>query len=212
MADYFDVIRLSDEDFHRLTAGVEEVFADNRAALVSDSRYPLRWLTILDAGDAFSDAEWEQFSELITNLDYLLLLGLGGASPSVVVSWAQQFDPSLVETALQRVQSVREAMPSLASAWDAKIRSVIPTLNIPDYEIGRAYDPDQPYVDLMLTGSLSGVTGQVDQPSTQRLLVRLLPSDVAYLRDLLDDVLDELQDVTDFPADEPSQESLEYEK
>lgn len=192
MADYLAAVRLHEGDFVSLVQGVEDAFARGGAALVGDARLQLRWIEIIDADDIFSSEEWERFEEIIINLDYLVYFAFGRPSDDTIRAWATQLEPELSDQTISRVEVMRELMPTLEGIYSFKVRSVVPMLNVPDYQVQFAHDAEEPHVDLLVSASLTDSLGVVDRRGTQRLLMRLLPSDIAFLQDTLSDIMNDM--------------------
>ncbi len=193
MADMFEPIRLKEEEFSQLIAGVERAFSRHAAALVLDERLPTAEVEVLDWDETGLDEKAaEKYREVVNYLDQVILFAFAEAPDQVVHDWASSYDASLKDEALKRVEAVRSSMPVLRDLWDAKASSIIPILSSVAYDIITVEGEDERIarsVILSLSASKLGPLGRVDKDSTQSVTFRLWPSDLKVLRREIDHVL-----------------------
>lgn len=190
----FEPVRLKSEEFSQLVLGLERAFSRHAAALVVDERLPSAEIEVLDWEETGLEEEAvARYREVVEYLDQLLLFAFADAPTKVVADWADTYDASLRDEAVQRIETMRNNMPSLRDLWDAKVSSVVPILSSLAYEVITSESEDDVSarsVLLSMSASRLGILGRVDKSSTQMLAFRLWPSDLRLLRREIDHVLE----------------------
>jgi hypothetical protein len=191
--DFFAPVRLSREEFEVLLDRLESSFRAGAAALVVDDTYPFREISVDWPNSVFSEAERETYIPVVPMMDHVLQFAMEEAPAAIVREWAQGYDEERVGEAIERVTSMRERMPYLTAAWDAKSNSPVPLLSTIRYDITAAGE-DLAYVTLSLATVLSGVLGRADRSSRQIVTTRLWRNDLQRLHALLGGMLETLNE------------------
>jgi hypothetical protein len=192
MADMFEPLRLSNEEFVELISGLEQAFSRRAAALVTDERLASAEVDVLDWEETgFNKDAIEKYEQPANYLYQMLLFAFADAPNRVISQWARTYDDSLQEEAVRRVGLIREGMPSLRRLWESKNSSVIPILGSVAYEIVdslAARDETDRTVILSIAASRYGVLGRAEGTSVQNITIRLWPSDLVLLKREIDHI------------------------
>jgi hypothetical protein len=189
MANFFDPVKLDDESFKSLVSLADNLIASDQATLMTSDRLAYPWLHVFSE-DTFED----HFAVLVVWLDAMVFFAFEYTPDDAILNWAEGFDPDLASLAVERVHFMRNAMPWLADLWSNRRASLIPTLDLPEYQVSKIPTSDIPHVDVLLPTSIRSSRNRPDAGSAQRTTLRLFPSDVAYLREWLENIEDELRD------------------
>lgn len=118
------------DEFKAFLAKLDQAVAVGSCALYYDSTYQLNNLQLFDRdGTEFTSEEWEEARERADALDQLMVFAFGHAPDEAVRSWAATFlDQEKVDHVAMIVDHMRENMPALENAWDARSSRLGPAI------------------------------------------------------------------------------------
>lgn len=190
--DYLKPVAMPAEDFEAVIKKVGTAFKNGAATLVS-SAYGTPEVFVFSPGRAgFTD--WENDALIVEALDQLLELAFEEASDELIEEWADNyaFDMDvevLKDQAREKINLIRKYAPEIRSVWKAKSTSVLPVIGRPRYKLMRNVASAQLEVQLSLNAASSRPGTDAGFPVND-MVVQLLPSDVAMLHHLFQDMLE----------------------
>lgn len=199
MAELPAYLTMSDAEFDALIRQLDAALWRG-AAFISLTSRGWRDLQVTDAAAAgFDEDSWVTMGPVVAELSPLFFFAFEDASDSVIQDWFREaddeapLDEESVRRAVDRVAVIRSEMPTARLIWRERGESLLPTLQRLRYRIGPALD------DGRTRTAIVEISTVIERPPHVRdqnraLTLEMLPSDIAYLRRVLNQIEHELTD------------------
>jgi hypothetical protein len=119
------LLSLTDEQFTRLLTALEHAFLHDAAAFYYRQAEGPTLIDLFDRKRAeIDDAEWAWMQPALPYLDQFLLYAFEEAPASIIRAWADDHGEGFGDTAISRIEAMRESAPILKREWRRRAQGV----------------------------------------------------------------------------------------